>query len=289
MKSTFAIIEKELLFWENKSPALGKFFDNYIIMEMINLCAAVTVSRPDKQKIIADFIEGLALIPKSHLLEDKELQSRADTLTAPVIALIIAKGQEPEYQKMILESMVSGDSSIHVNGVSTRITAKGLQIYNRSLRMSVLTPNDVDELQQSFISFKKFKAQQVPVQLDDISTKLKSALGNYGFFDLPKIIALTDVNQHQLVASIAGNPVPYKIAMFNYLGFLKHLEKNYFHVKYQLHDKLAEIIDSSGRIVRGNINSLMDQSQEDKTRFKSWKYIDTVENDYKDKMRTPCP
>ena len=56
--------------------------------------------------------------------------------------------------------------------------------------------------------------------------RLKNELKKYGFYDLTKVSELRE-NSDKLIQLLSDNELPYQIAMLYYLGFLKHLEKEY--------------------------------------------------------------
>jgi hypothetical protein len=111
---------------------------------------------------------------------------------------------------------------------------------------------------------------------------LKTELGKYGFFELEKIKALSSEKTIIIIEKIAENGIPYAVAMFDYLGFISYLEINYFRTQYELIRKVSKWFnsDSEGRAIKGNINSLIIHSTENKARYTAFKHKEKVSFDY---------
>jgi len=133
-----------------------------------------------------------------------------------------------------------------------------------------------------FASFDKCEHSLPPLQTASKTDNLKAELGKYGFLELPKVKQLTVSNQQSLVELINAKGLPYSIAMFEYLGFLKHIEKEHFRTKYQLNKEVAKWFnsDKEGRAVKGNISSLSDYSAENKSKYTAHVHKETVKIDY---------
>lgn len=65
-----------------------------------------------------------------------------------------------------------------------------------------------------------------PSILETKTQRLKSALAEVGFFDLPMVKILSESNKLKLVELIELNKMPYGIAMLDYLNFLTYLDKS---------------------------------------------------------------
>lgn len=124
-------------------------------------------------------------------------------------------------------------------------------------------------------------ANQVPT-IDTRSNKLKPELGKYGFFELKMVLELNQKSKDKLIQLIAEKGLPYTIAMFDYIEFLKHLEKEHFTVKSKLNKLISTWFDSDkdGRAVKGNINSLSANTAEDKKKYTAHQHTETVKGDY---------
>ena len=110
--------------------------------------------------------------------------------------------------------------------------------------------------------------------------EFSTVLKEHSFFSLPMVICLSVENQEKLIHILFENDFPYKIAFFNFLGFIKYFEKNFCDNKKDMHKKLASILGSTDRAIRGNINVLSVHSKEDRYRYTSHQYIETVTIDY---------
>lgn len=121
-----------------------------------------------------------------------------------------------------------------------------------------------------------------PQQTETKTDKLKAELGKYGFFELPKVMELSEPNKQSLVELISTNGLPYSIAMFEYLDFLKHIKNEHFTVKYKLNKEVAKWFnsDKEGRAVKGNISSLSEYSREDKNKYTAHTHKEAVKTDY---------
>jgi len=133
-----------------------------------------------------------------------------------------------------------------------------------------------------FATFDKCEHNLPPQQTETKTDKLKAELGKYGFFELPKVKQLSEPNKQSLVELISTNGLPYSIAMFEYLDFLKHLENEHFTAKYKLNKEVAKWFhsDKEGRAVKGNISSLSEYSKEDKNKYTAHTHKETVKTDY---------
>lgn len=130
---------------------------------------------------------------------------------------------------------------------------------------------------------QQLQNEALPPQQNETKTdKLKAELGKYGFFELPKVKQLSEPNKQSLVELISTNGLPYSIAMFEYLGFLKHIENEHFKTKYKLNREVANWFnsDKDGRAVKGNISSLSDYSTENKSKYTAHTHKETVKADY---------
>lgn len=133
-----------------------------------------------------------------------------------------------------------------------------------------------------FATFDKCEHSLPTLQTASRTDNLIAELGKYGFFELPKVKQLTVSKQQSLVELINAKGLPYSIAMFEYLGFLKHIEKEHFRTKYKLNKEVAKWFnsDKEGRSVKGNISSLSDYSAENKSKYTAHVHKETVKIDY---------
>lgn len=122
-----------------------------------------------------------------------------------------------------------------------------------------------------------------PQQIETKKDKLKSELGKYGFFELSKVKMLSDSGKQSLIELISENGLPYGIAMLDFLGFIRHVKDEYFETSYKLNKEISKWFNSDiqGRAVKGNISSLSDYSNENKTKYTAHIHKESVKMDYK--------
>jgi len=146
------------------------------------------------------------------------------------------------------------------------------------------SPNELEE---------KFKGLRIPLWQQfagDVSTgremvqihELKTILQEHDFYKLDKVSHLDPDNRQELLKFICNNKLPYIIAMFDFLGFLSQLSKTHYPKKVDLYKKISKWLnsDKAGRAVKGNINSLSDNTAENKKRYTAHQYKQKVEKDY---------
>ncbi|MDP1746205.1 MAG: hypothetical protein Q8L90_11540 [Bacteroidota bacterium] len=144
-------------------------------------------------------------------------------------------------------------------------------------------------LQEWFKDEKKFIDEISPVMkelptppVETKTDKLKNTLCKFGFLNLPMVKDLTPQQQEQIIVLLSSNKLPYQIAMIDYLGFIKYIEKEHFQAKYKLHKELSKWFDSDkeGRAVKANISCLLENSTENKNRYTAHLHKETVKKDY---------
>lgn len=119
-----------------------------------------------------------------------------------------------------------------------------------------------------------------PQQTETKTDKLKAELGKYGFFELSKVKQLSEPNKQSLIELISTNNLPYSIAMFEYLGFLKYLKTEHLKTDYKLFKEVSKWFDVTDRAVKGNIYVLNEFSKENRTRYTADQQKQTVQKDY---------
>ncbi len=102
-----------------------------------------------------------------------------------------------------------------------------------------------------------------------------SKLNDYKFNELEKVGKL----DLKIVKHICTESIPYKVAYLDYLGFIKHLG-SYTTTKVEIHKILSEILDTTQRSIKGNINVLNPISKEDKTRYTAHEHNKNIEKHY---------
>jgi hypothetical protein len=117
-----------------------------------------------------------------------------------------------------------------------------------------------------------------PEQSETKTDKLKVKLGNYGFFELPKVKQLSEPNKQRLVELISKNLMPYGIAMFDYLGFCEYLDREQG-TKYKADNILSKLFNEKakdGTSAKHYRRSLIKPLP----RYKAGEYKQTVKTDY---------
>ena len=162
-------------------------------------------------------------------------------------------------------------NSFNVSAMVTKQNGQEIEIFFDKL---------VTDKVKQLIQLSKIK-NTIP-QVETKTDKLKAELIKYGFFELLKVKQLSEPNKQSLVELISTNGLPYSIAMFDFLGFLKHIESEYFKTKYKLNIEVAKWFnsDKDGRAVKGNISSLSDYSTENKSKYTAHTHKETVKKDY---------
>lgn len=121
-------------------------------------------------------------------------------------------------------------------------------------------------------------------QLKTKALILSESLYEYGFFKLNKLKQLSEKSQNILIQLLSDNKLPYAMAMFDYLDYFTYLEKNHFTTKYKLYIEVSKWFnsDKEGRAVKGNVNSLLKNSTENKSRYTAFKHKEKVIRDYEE-------
>lgn len=123
-------------------------------------------------------------------------------------------------------------------------------------------------------------ASTPPPPTETKTEKLKTELNKFGFFNLEKVKGLSDINKDKLVELISTKGLPYSVAMFDYLDYFKHLEREHFPTKYKLNKEVGKWFNINDRAVKGNVSSLLRTTNENKSRYTAYKHIETVKKDY---------
>lgn len=120
--------------------------------------------------------------------------------------------------------------------------------------VSGILKDELNELEGSIL--KSSNNSLINEKQKDKELKLKNDLNNYGFFQLEKVKEIQ--NLEKLVELISNNDTPYKIALFDHLGFLEHLRIIYAK-KCQVGDRnliVSKMLGVNEHTVKNNINNL---------------------------------
>jgi hypothetical protein len=141
-----------------------------------------------------------------------------------------------------------------------------------------ITPQQKDSFLCWFENAEAISNNLPPQQTETKTDKLKADLGEYGFFEMPKVKELSEPNKQSLIELISKNLMPYGIAMFDYLGFCEYLDReqgtkykaNY--ILSKLYNEKAKDGTSAKHYRRSLIKPL--------PRYKAGEYKQTVKTDY---------
>lgn len=131
-----------------------------------------------------------------------------------------------------------------------------------------------------FAKFEKCEHGLPTQQTETKTDKLKTQLGKFGFFELPKVKQLSELNRQSLFELISKSDLPYVIAMFHYLDFRKHLKAEYFTTDNKLFKTVADWFEVGERVIKGNFYVLDDVSNENRMRYTAHKHKEKVIKDY---------
>ncbi len=141
------------------------------------------------------------------------------------------------------------------------------------------TPDEIAESERKFSITDILNAPALPPQQTETKTdKLKAELGKYGFFELLKVKQLSEPNKQSLVEILGKNPMPYGIAMFDYLGFCEYLDREQG-TKYKADQILSRLYNPNakdGTSAKHYRRSLVKPL----TRYKAGEYKEIVKTDY---------
>lgn len=189
-----------------------------------------------------------------------------------------------ENQKTILQHLLSVGSleSTDLLGILSAKKKKDI-IYNTKRRSTEILAINLSEIEYEQLINESIKPPEQTLLLEKgqaKSDKLRSELDRYNFFELVSVNQISTENQTKLVELISSKKIPYAIAMFDFLGFLKYLEKEYFPLKYKLNIEISKWLNSDSRTIKGNISSLLKNTTENKRRYTAHLHNETVVNDY---------
>lgn len=229
-------------------------------------------------KLINDFNIDYPFIPENKIIELKSLMSKENINTKD--ALKIIENYKKQYWFLDTVRMfepVTDKLKRTLKGIDSNISEKEINI--ELINFQKYLQGKREKIYFDLVN----EIQALPPQQTETKTdKLKAELGKYGFFELPMVKQLSEPNKQILVDLISTNGLPYSIAMFEYLGFLMHIENKHFKTKYSLNKEVAKWFnsDKEGRAVKGNISSLSDYSTENKSKYTAHTHKETVKTDY---------
>lgn len=287
------VIESEIAFWSDQSDFYNKYFRQNYVIGLVQLCAVATHNVPSFDKLIVDFVAGLALLPFYLKTKDVQQGAELEQLMKPVLDLLIERVKSDDYRQNLIDHELSGDEFFSVNGVTVPLTKDALLKHIGRTNSIPITTKDIAEIEKSLVEYKRHQfgnhdSDQSPrteapfISEESKTEKLREVLSPFGFFELPLVRVLKQDSQEKLLELISSQSLPYKIALIDYLGFIEHLKKNHYPIFYELSNKISSWFDSDkdGRSVRGNFYSLIPNSTENKKRYTAHIHKQIVQKDY---------
>jgi len=103
----------------------------------------------------------------------------------------------------------------------------------------------------------------------------------YQFLELPKMKALNQKGQNEVINLIINREVPYGVALLFHLGYLDKLKKDYSLKKEQMYSHLKTALNSNSRTIKGNCLVLQNpDSNEDRFKYPAETFIAETHTDY---------
>lgn len=158
------------------------------------------------------------------------------------------------------------------------------EIENERSEISDFLIEKFEEVQKelSILSGNNFSKIVIEQYEKKKSNLLRAKLEQYGFYNLPMVLSLDEAGQARLVDLICESSIPYNLALFDYLGFIKYLQSEYFGTKSKMYVELAIWFhsDKSGRAIKGNLSTLSSKSTENREKYTAHLHKETVIFDY---------
>lgn len=258
--------------------------------------------------IVKDFVEPFSKELNTNLLSKDSIEAKKDLIKYYVFEFWELQGLYKKYSQVLFTGSLCNYTPVFYEHTNENGTVRKLNEFENyvvnSWQLFDMLFNEIqlccfkykidflkvcDELNFATEHFDSvitwaFKERQTenspPQQAETITDKLKAELGNYGFFELPMVKELAEPQKQSLVELISTNSLPYRIAMIEYLGFLKHLKAEHFKSDHKLFKEVAGWFEVGERAVKGNIYVLNDSSNESRTRYTADQYKHAVQRDY---------
>jgi hypothetical protein len=110
-----------------------------------------------------------------------------------------------------------------------------------------------------------------------VQARLKEWLENHGIWNLRATTNLTNNQKEFFLERIFDYTRPKLIAMLHCIEYIEYLEKNYYKGnKAELYKQLGSALGTDARTIKGNIYTLHPHSQENRERYTSHTFIETV-------------
>ena len=127
------------------------------------------------------------------------------------------------------------------------------------------------------------KKSKNPEQVQPQVTKadiLREQLVEHGFFELSALTEISEEGRVALIRKLSSEEVPYKVAMFDHLGYIEYLKKEKCDHKYeQTYKLLGKIIDKGADGIKKNFLALNSRSKINRNRYTAHIYKEIVKSD----------
>lgn len=227
-------------------------------------------------KLINDFHIEYPFIHINKIIELKSLINKEGINRNDALRAIQAyKEQYWFFDSVIMFGPVTDKLIRTLKRVDVNISEKDIEIelinYKKYLQ----------EKRESFYIQLINEIQGLPTQQTETKAdKLKEQLKKYGFFLLPKVNLLSEINKKVLIDLISKNKMPYGIAMFDFLGFCEYLDIQQG-TKYKADIILSRFFNEKakdGTSAKHYRRSLVKIT----LRYKAGDYKDTVQRNYEE-------
>jgi hypothetical protein len=170
MKSTMikSIIEEQIASVRESNLSTKAYFETREAKLKILLCRIVTVNHSKEEKLISDFIYGLALYPICLRTQNEKYWNEYHLLTNPVNDLICTRFQSDEFVTALIAKEISGEAILKTDGVEIPITAKEVLLHIRRIKASPLFREDIAMIEIDMIKYKKL--QYAPAKTESHTT-----------------------------------------------------------------------------------------------------------------------
>ncbi len=137
----------------------------------------------------------------------------------------------------------------------------------------------ISELLTSLFRLEQFREFLNYSEQELLVDPFRQNLEKLGFFELPMIKSLPADAEQKLLNLLSFSKIPYLMAFFEYVGFLKHLEALYS-TKNKIYENIAKSFGLKFRNVKGNILTLNPYSEENRKIYTAWLHKERVAEDY---------
>lgn len=136
------------------------------------------------------------------------------------------------------------------------------------------------ELEEKIKSKTIPKSKNEKENIEPIKQKHEIVLNKLNEYKFNELETVKNLDLDNLSKHIFCKDLPYQIAYLDFLGFIIELKKSYCTTNVNLHKRLAKILDTNERAIRGNINVLKSYSKEDENKYTSHLHRESVKEHY---------